>query len=214
MQRCDKEYVHGQLAVEAARIKGIFPNIDAIWKVDSTEEDTVKIAGEDVDNTINKWQTQLEQSSLVNDDINLETNTRVKNIEAGVMPIFQLLNHSNHDNVMDKTISTSLFDVENLNDDQRRAYNILDWHLNKTNNGNPPPPPPVIDVHSWRRRSQKIKSYSNDDTKLSKAWIRRLVGERSVYWNSGVVDRWEKFACFSGYSNQREAVSADFEKNP
>ena len=54
MQRHDKEYVHGQLAVEAVRIKGIFQNIDAIWKVNSTEEDTVEIAGEDVDNTINK----------------------------------------------------------------------------------------------------------------------------------------------------------------
>lgn len=139
MQRRDKEYVHGQLAVEAARIKGIFPNIDAIWKVDSKEEDTVAIAEEDVENTINKWRTQLEQSSLVNDDINLETNTRVENIEAGVMPISQLLNHSNHDDDMDETTSTSLFDVENLNDDQRHAYNILDWHLNETINGNPPP---------------------------------------------------------------------------
>ena len=139
MQRRDKEYVHGQLAVKAARIKGIFPNVDSIWKVDSTEDDTVAIAGEDVENTLNKWRTQLEQSSFVNDDINLETNTRVENMEAGVMPISQLLNHSNHDDDMNETISTSLFDVEDLNDDQRRAYNILDWHLKETIDGNPPP---------------------------------------------------------------------------
>ena len=56
MQRRDKEYVHGQLAVEAAKIQGIFPDIDTIWKVDLQEEDKVETAKEDVDTTIDKWQ--------------------------------------------------------------------------------------------------------------------------------------------------------------
>ena len=55
MQRRDKEYVHGQLAVEVAKIQGIFPDIDTIWKVDLQEEDKVETAKEDVDTTIDKW---------------------------------------------------------------------------------------------------------------------------------------------------------------
>jgi hypothetical protein len=119
MQRHDKEYVHGQLAVEAARLQGIFPNIDSIWKGDSEEENTVKIADEDVDITINNWQTQLKQSSLITDEINLKSNDRSENMDARVLPISELWNSSNNKSIFDEMGSSTVTDVDNLNDDQK-----------------------------------------------------------------------------------------------
>ena len=138
MQRCDREYVHGQLAIEAARIQGIFPDIDTIWKVDSEDDETVQIAKENVDISIDKWRSQLEQFSLVDSDTNLESNTGTENLEAGMTPISQLLRPTTSEDVNE--IETNFnSDVEILNDDQRRAYDIVDWHLKETIVGKQPP---------------------------------------------------------------------------
>lgn len=42
MQRIDKEYIHGQLAVEAAQIQGIFPKKETPWNVG--DENDVNVA--------------------------------------------------------------------------------------------------------------------------------------------------------------------------
>ena len=137
MQRRDKEYVHGQLAVEAGRIQGIFPDINAIWKVDSEEDDTVQTAKDNVDITIDKWRCQLERFSLIDSDTNLESNAGTQNLEAGVMPISQLWTPSTSEDI-DETRKSD-FDIDILNDDQRRAYDIVDWHLKETIDGKHPP---------------------------------------------------------------------------
>ena len=139
MQRRDREYVHGQLAVEAARIQGIFPDIDTIWKIEERDEETVQVAKRDVDVTIENWRTQLEQSSLFNSDTNLESHAVTEHMEARVMPISQMWLPSNHDDVVDEMQSEPVFDFNNLNDDQRRAYDIVDWHLKETMDGKQPP---------------------------------------------------------------------------
>ena len=139
MQRRDKEYIHGQLAVEAARIQGIFPDIDTIWKIEQRDEETVQVAKRDVDITIDNWQTQLEQSSLFDSDTNLESNAATEHMEARVTPISQMWLPPNHDDVVDEIQSEPIFDINNLNDDQRRAYDIVDWHLKETVDGKQPP---------------------------------------------------------------------------
>ena len=139
MQRRDREYVHGQLAVEAARIQGIFPDIDTIWKIEERDEETVQVAKRDVDVTIENWRTQLEQSSLFDSDTNLESHAVTEHMEARVMPISQMWLPSNHDDVVDEMQSEPVFDFNNLNDDQRRAYDIVDWHLKETVDGKQPP---------------------------------------------------------------------------
>ena len=139
MQRRDKEYIHGQLAVEAARIQGIFPDIDTIWKIEQRDEETVQVAKRDVDITIDNWRTQLEQSSLFDSDTNLESNAATEHMEARVTPISQMWLPPNHDDVDDEMQSEPIFDINNLNDDQRRAYDIVDWHLKETVDGKQPP---------------------------------------------------------------------------
>ena len=62
MKRHDKEYIHGQLAVEAGRIQGIFPDSQTTWKVH--EENSVKLATRNIDSTLDNWRHQLSQSSL------------------------------------------------------------------------------------------------------------------------------------------------------
>ena len=139
MQRRDREYVHGQLAVEAARIQGIFPDIDTVWKIEQRDEETVQVAKRDVDITIDNWRAQLEQSSLFDNDTNLESNAVTEHMEARVMPISQMWSPSNHDDVVDEMRNEPVFDINNLNDDQRCAYDIVDWHLKETVDGKQPP---------------------------------------------------------------------------
>ena len=138
MQRRDKEYVHGQLAVEAAKIQGIFPDIDTIWKVDLQEDDRIETAKEDVDTMIDKWRGQLERSTLIDSDTSLESDARRENREAEVMPISQMCIPLTSE-AIDETQTDSGFDIDNLNDDQRRAYDIVDWHLKETIDGKRPP---------------------------------------------------------------------------
>jgi hypothetical protein len=52
MQRQDKEYVHGQMGVEAARIRGILPDTNLCWQVDEEDTSTVKLATEDITFTL------------------------------------------------------------------------------------------------------------------------------------------------------------------
>jgi hypothetical protein len=73
MQRRDKEYVHGQLAVEMAQMQGIFSREEQIWDVDRDKKDVEK-APNNVDSTLTQWQLQLEQTSLISDEEVLNSN--------------------------------------------------------------------------------------------------------------------------------------------
>lgn len=66
MQRRDKEYVHGQLGVEAAHIQGIFLNSETSWEV--KEEGGVEKATEYTDATVQAWRQQMEQSPVFSND--------------------------------------------------------------------------------------------------------------------------------------------------
>jgi hypothetical protein len=54
LQCHDKEYVHGQLAVEAARMCGIFPNENMSWAVQNRDE--IILATEDRIVNLRQWQ--------------------------------------------------------------------------------------------------------------------------------------------------------------
>ena len=54
------------------------------------------------------------------------------------MPISQMCIPLTSD-AIDKTQTDSGFDIDNINDDQRRAYDIVDWHLKETIDGKQPP---------------------------------------------------------------------------
>ena len=138
MQRVDKEYIHGQLAVEAARIQGILPKKETFWDVG--DENDVNIARSNTDDELKTWQHQLEESSLVTNETELESNVMENRIEGTVLPIADLCNDQNDGNVIEKEDEQILAtDVNKLNEEQRRAYDIVDWHLEETIQGKAPP---------------------------------------------------------------------------
>ena len=141
MQRHDKEYVYGQAAIEAARLKGILPNNEMSWHVKSETE--IDMASDDVDEKLDCWKDELQKSSVAADETTFDLNgfERVKDSE--VVPISDLWDADNgkgKDIVdVDDTNRIMATDIANLNDDQRRAYEILDWHLQETVDGKVPP---------------------------------------------------------------------------
>ena len=142
IRRHDKEYVHGQLAIEAARIRGIFSSFDERWNIG--DEKDVIVATSDVDSMLCEWQQQLEQSSLASVEVNLDADEMpYHHNHPTVTPISNLReNRSNPtagkdvDEGIEKVKST---DVKDLKDDQRRAFDIVDWHLKETIEGKKPP---------------------------------------------------------------------------
>jgi hypothetical protein len=140
MQRHDKEYIHGQLGVEAARIQGIFPDNDAVWEV--MEECGVNIATEDVDVTLGEWRREMEQSSLLKDDPELllptmETTSQPTVIQISDLQVEIHQQKSREDSMNDDEIIAG--DISFLNGDQRRAYEIVNMHLKDTIAGKLPP---------------------------------------------------------------------------
>ena len=137
MQRRDKEYIHGQLAVEAAKIRGIFPTSDGTWTVD--EHESINIATQESCMMLNHWRQQLEESSRRNDEHITNTNDDAHTGEGEVLPISDLWTPLIVEEEVKKTNDVLNTDVALLNKDQRRAYDIIDWHLQETMNGKEPP---------------------------------------------------------------------------
>ena len=143
LQRRDKEYLHGQLGVEAAQIQGIFGNDDENWCV--RDEAEAERAIGDVDAILQRWHSQLDQSPLFTNDPDPGIDAMETANDPRVLPISDL-----NENVTVEDNKDILYDtngrkqtlqdeIEMLNDDQRRAYDIVDWHLNETMNGKMPP---------------------------------------------------------------------------
>ena len=88
LQCQDKEYVHGQLGVEAAKIKGIFHDDAKGWDVHDEHE--VTSPAEDVETRLQRWRSQLEQSSLSTSNPDPISNYEEHPCEASVIPISDL----------------------------------------------------------------------------------------------------------------------------
>jgi PIF1-like helicase len=135
MQRQDREYMHGQLAVEAAKIWGIFPDNDISWIVNEEHEVEVKTARGDINSTLQRWRHHLEQSSAFSSDCDLETNNIEHTMEATVIPISDLSNSLSDNTISIENEKITAMNVDKLNEEQRRAYDIVDRHLEQTITG-------------------------------------------------------------------------------
>ena len=132
MQRRDREYVHGQLAVEAARIQGVLPDSKTKWDV--LPESDVETAPPNIEAVLDTWKLELQRSSLLSEETDLDPQISTTISEPGVCPIADLSDLTRGENKERETISA--IEVDRLNDDQRRAYDIVDWHLRDTIDGN------------------------------------------------------------------------------
>ena len=98
------------------------------------------------------WQQQMQQSPLFSNDSMSEEDPMLKDmqhvVDARVEPLSNLLeplkqNEGEKLLTMDEEAkhmtATFTSDVNSLNNDQRRAYDIVDWHLKETVSGKVPP---------------------------------------------------------------------------
>ena len=118
MQRQDKEYIHGQLGVEATRI---LLNTNLCWQIQEEDKSTVKIAMENVNNTLDIWQHHLNQSSANDGDIESDMIVIQHTMQPEVSAISNLWNNTNDSNLTcnDETEYVLLTD-------------FVDWHLRET----------------------------------------------------------------------------------
>ena len=141
MQRRDKEYVHGQAAIEVAKLKGIFLNDDVTWDVEMEKD--IDVASNDVDEKLNFWKNELQESSGVVDETSLEWKGSEVMRDPEVVAMSDLWNPENgerNENIdVDDPNRITPADITNLNDDQRRVYEIVDWHLQESIDGKVPP---------------------------------------------------------------------------
>ena len=91
------------------------------------------------------WRSQLEESSLLNDNSDPLLNLEDHSSQPRVLPISDLLQSATDDVEMDIDAENQgekdpIHDsIEQLNEDQCHAYDIVDWHLNETILGKKPP---------------------------------------------------------------------------
>jgi hypothetical protein len=111
------------LAVEIARIQGIFPAVDNAWDVDNDKKNIEK-ATNDVASKLANWQLQLEKSSLVAIDASPNSDKPIyEQVNKPTVIPFLNLNDNSSKNIgqfinegVEHLTST---DVKNLNNDQR-----------------------------------------------------------------------------------------------
>ena len=123
--------------MEAARIRGIFPDNESSWKVG--DENDVNLARDETESMLEKWRGQLERMSSQSNDLEIDPNETCENIDPRVLPITEMRMPLSFEENGEGTDCTIAIDVENLNVEQRRAYNIVDWHMQETIDGRFPP---------------------------------------------------------------------------
>jgi hypothetical protein len=93
----------------------------------------------DVDKTLDYWRNQLERSTLMTSDEDLLSMDDGCVAEGSVLPVSDLrhaIDINSNINVQEKEVF--LHDIDSLNEDQRRAYDIVDSHLQDTLDGKMP----------------------------------------------------------------------------
>ena len=131
------------MAIEATRLQGIFSDVNRNWEVE--HEDAVDVAMSDVDTILDEWHSELEQTSLTTNDspCQIDDDNSHHYRRPTVMAMSMLhddMTSNNLGKVVDEGVERLMsIDVENLNDDQRRAFDIIDWHLNEMLEGKQPP---------------------------------------------------------------------------
>ena len=139
-RRVDREMINGQLAIEAGRLIGIFseeaeePTADTLSGAWHTFRNAIAVDFENLQN----WRSHLDASSP--DGLSVH-DIHHANGDARVEQLLEVqVNHS--DATVPEGCETSLdmINVDFLNGDQLRAFDIITWHIERTLSGLQPPP--------------------------------------------------------------------------
>jgi hypothetical protein len=125
------------LAVEAGRLRGIFPDEEFTWEV--IDDKKVDVAKSDVDEKLSAWRDELKKCSKLSDESNLDIKVDEHISRVKVVPVSELLISQKEGGCVDEeTERISATDAKFLNEEQRRAYDIVDQHLQETMKGGNP----------------------------------------------------------------------------
>jgi hypothetical protein len=137
LQSHTRETIHGDLAVEIARINHILPEHITSWN--TTPETEISIANANDLKNLQIWEKALEknlqkEADFTQIDIDISDHS---NDEGHVYPLEQMLasdrppvsQTDEHDEILRAS----------LNEEQQRAYDIIDYHLQQTLHGKQPP---------------------------------------------------------------------------
>lgn len=136
LQSYNRETIHGSLAVEIARISHILPEDSTSWL--TLNECNVGIASDADFENLQKWKEQLEQQMRQQGDLTSHQTIHhpTQECDPHVIPFEQLLSTDLIDN--DHTIKNGEEIKISLNEEQRRAYDIIDEHVQQTLEGRRP----------------------------------------------------------------------------
>jgi hypothetical protein len=138
LQKYNREYIHGMLAVEAGRLKHILPEESHVWTC--KEDEDVK-RGSDADiEKVTKWEEELQRQLRTEIESNEESSLHLDDDDEGcVVPMEELLFPQGFIIGEEEEKEGEDDDASCLNEEQRRAYDIVGWHLQKTLAGERPP---------------------------------------------------------------------------
>ena len=129
-----EEFIHGDIAVQIARIQDIFDD-DQDWIV---KETTANIATGDDDGRLSEWLASM-QSAMTSTEIDLPSNSQVSDIQAIENAMIDVQHIDGTWNIPQFEDTMPGVDPNALFTDQRRAYDIIEWHLKEMlANRNPP----------------------------------------------------------------------------
>lgn len=143
LQKYNREYVHGMIAVEAGRLTHMLP--DDIDRWENKTDSNIKVASNDDLSNLTGWKEELERMmqkelKLDNDDQYHRDTAETAHDEGSVLAIDDLMTQMSEGmEVRERKEKEMEADRELLNAEQRRAFDIVDWHLRQTLGGQQPP---------------------------------------------------------------------------
>ena len=135
------DYLYGRLAVESAAKANFFPSDTAKWTIGEGGGPSNATGGDLQD--LHRWKESMKQDvqrmnthteALTDFGPGIDDPGSIEKITESTAP------SSGHIIAMQAEQSLPSVDVKKLRKDQRRAYDIITWHLRHTLAGNNPPP--------------------------------------------------------------------------
>ena len=139
------ETLHARFAIEIARRSKIFSNDDTMWPISSPSV-VGNACGDDIAQLI-CWRNQLESEvQRQNAAVEIISSQAVQDHGSVSLLSNQELNRNTHNSVTPfgpvsvSEVALTAVNPSQLRQDQRRAYDIITWHLDQTLAGHNPPP--------------------------------------------------------------------------
>lgn len=183
-----REVEHGWLAVQCAKNAAIFSHSADCWL--PSRDSQLRVASRGDIRQLVRWHEQMNAAVKAQNDRPL-VGTAAREDDRGQARVDQLRD-SDEDGASVDMIDDGPEEalpsivVSDLRPDQRRAYNIIIWHLDRTrrteaaSSSNDP---------VWRRRYWEISSYPDSDGDICGERLFGPPPEGSVHWDRSIFDQ-------------------------